>query len=122
MHVCRVYGEGRSISIYQFDTPSGMAAKLIVLYGNIKDPDKFDEHYRNLHMPMARKIPGVRKIVVSKVRGFAVGAANYYQVVEVYFDSMESLRKAAESREAKDAIRDGLSLDPAMTILVAEEE
>jgi len=100
----------------------GMAAKLIVLYSNIKDPKKFDEHYRNVHVPMASRIPEVRKIVVSKVKGVAVGKANYYQVVEVYFDDMESLKKAAESKEAKEAAKDGLSLDPDMTILVAEEE
>lgn len=99
-----------------------MVAKLIVLYSDIKDPEKFDEYYRNVHIPMAKKIPGVRKIVVSKVRGVAVGKANYYQVVEVYYDSMESLKKAGESKEAKEARKDGLSLDPNLTILVAEEE
>jgi len=99
-----------------------MVAKLIVLYSNIKDPKKFDEYYRNVHIPIAKKIPGVRKIVVSKVKGVAVGKANYYQVVEVYYDNMESLNKAGESNEAKEALKDGLALDPNLTILVAEEE
>jgi len=110
------------MSIYEFNALFNMVAKLIVLYSNIKDPKKFDEHYRNAHVPMAMKIPGVRDIVVSKVRGVAVGQANYYQVVEVYFDDMESLKKAAESKEAKEATKDGLLLDPNITILVAEEE
>lgn len=99
-----------------------MTAKLIVLYNNIKDPKKFDEYYKNVHLPLAKKIPGVRKIVVSKVKGVAIGKAKYYQVVEVYFDDMESLKRAAESREAKEATKDGLTLDPSITILVAEEE
>jgi len=98
-----------------------VVAKLIVLYSNIKDPEKFDEHYKNIHIPLAKKIPGVRKIVVSKVKGAAVGKANYYQVVEVYFDDIESLKKASESKEAKEAAKDGLALDPNLTILVAEE-
>ncbi|MFQ5969163.1 MAG: EthD family reductase [Nitrososphaerales archaeon] len=66
-----------------------MVAKLIVLYNNIEDPEKFDEYYKNTHIPLAKKIPGVRKISVSKVKGVAVGKANYYQVVEVYFDDIE---------------------------------
>jgi uncharacterized protein (TIGR02118 family) len=99
-----------------------MVAKLIVLYSDIKDPKKFDEYYSNVHIPLAKKIPGVRKIVVSKVKGVAVGKANYYQVVEVYFDDMESLKRAAESKEAKEATTDGLTLDPSITILVTEEE
>lgn len=98
-----------------------MVAKLIVLYSNIKDPEKFDEYYKNVHIPLAKKIPGVRKIVVSKVKGVAVGKANYYQVVEVYFDDIESLKKASESKEAKEASKDGLALDPNLTILVTEE-
>ena len=40
----------------------------------------------------------------------------------MYFDDMESLKKAAESKEAKEASKDGLKLDPNITILVAEEE
>lgn len=98
-----------------------MAAKLIVLYSNIKDPEKFDEYYKNVHIPLAKKIPGVRKIAVSKVKRVAVGKANYYQVVEVYFDDMESLKNASESKEAKEASKDGLALDPNLTILVTEE-
>ncbi len=99
-----------------------MVAKLIVLYSEIKDPKKFDEHYRNVHLPLAKEIPGVRKIIVSKVKGVAVGNANYYQVVEVYFDNIGSLKNATQSNEAKSAIKDALSLDPNVTILVAEEE
>jgi uncharacterized protein (TIGR02118 family) len=99
-----------------------MTAKLIVLYSDIKDPKTFDEHYRNVHIPMAEKIPGVRKIVVSKVKGVAVGKANYYQVVEVYYDNIETLKKADESKEAKEALKDALALDPDLTILIAEEE
>jgi len=99
-----------------------MVAKLIVLYSDIKDPEKFDEYYKNVHIPMAEKIPGVRRIVVSKIKKVAIGVANYYQVVEVYFDDMESLNRAGESKEAQDAMQDGLSLDPNIAILVAEEE
>ena len=99
-----------------------MTAKLIVLYSDIKDPRKFDEHYRNVHIPLAEKIPGVKKIVVLKVKGVAVGKANYYQVVEVYYDNIETLKKAGESKEAKEALKDALALDPNLTILIVEEE
>ncbi|MFQ5940102.1 MAG: EthD family reductase [Nitrososphaerales archaeon] len=99
-----------------------MVAKLIVLYTNIKDAEKFDDYYRNVHVPLAKKIPGVRKIVISKVKSVAVGKSDHYQVVEVYFDDMDSLRRAGNSREAKEATDDGLSLDPKLCVLVAEEE
>jgi uncharacterized protein (TIGR02118 family) len=99
-----------------------MTAKLMILYSGIKDPKKFDDYYKNVHIPLAKKIPGIKKIIISKVKGVAVGKANYYQVVEAYFDDMESLKKAAESKETKEAMKDGLALDPNMTILLAEEE
>jgi len=99
-----------------------MPAKLIVLYSDIKDPAKFDEYYQKVHIPMAKKIPGVRKIVISRVKDVAVGRLGYYQVVEAYFDDMDSLKRAVESKEAKQAMEDALSLDPNITILVTDEE
>ena len=45
-----------------------MRAKLIVLYSNIKDPKEFDEYYKNVHIPMAKKIPEVGRSLYQKSR------------------------------------------------------
>jgi uncharacterized protein (TIGR02118 family) len=41
-------------------------AKLVIIYGAPKDAAAFDKHYFDTHVPMAKKIPGLRKYEVSK--------------------------------------------------------
>ncbi|MDT2005011.1 EthD family reductase [Rhodococcus opacus] len=36
-----------------------MSLKVVVCYGHPGDPDAFDAYYRDTHMPLARKIPGL---------------------------------------------------------------
>ena len=33
--------------------------RLTVLYGRPKDPDAFDEYYRDVHIPIARRMRGL---------------------------------------------------------------
>ena len=37
----------------------GMTYQLTVVYGRPEDPAAFDEHYANVHAPLAAKIPGL---------------------------------------------------------------
>ncbi len=41
-------------------------AELVVMYKKPKDTAAFDKHYFEKHVPIAKKIPGVRKYVVSQ--------------------------------------------------------
>ena len=40
-------------------------AQLVVMYKTPRDAAAFDKHYAEKHIPIARKIPGVRKYEVS---------------------------------------------------------
>lgn len=40
-------------------------ARLLVMYRTPKDAAAFDTHYFENHVPMAKKIPGLRKYEVS---------------------------------------------------------
>lgn len=41
-------------------------ATLAVMYKTPKDAAAFDKHYSEKHIPLAKKIPGLRKYEVSK--------------------------------------------------------
>ena len=41
-------------------------ARLLVMYKTPRDAAAFDRHYAERHIPLAKKIPGVRKYEVSK--------------------------------------------------------
>ena len=35
-------------------------ARFLVLWGTPQDPDFFERHYREIHVPLVKKLPGVR--------------------------------------------------------------
>ena len=41
--------------------------KLIALYKKPSDVQAFDEHYNNKHTPLVKKMPGLKKLEVSKI-------------------------------------------------------
>lgn len=83
--------------------------KLVALYKKPANPAEFDEHYYNVHIPLANKIPGLKKTEVAKVTGTPGGESEYYLIAELYFDSMEDLKNGMGSPEGKAAAKDVMS-------------
>ncbi|MBV8284362.1 MAG: EthD family reductase [Candidatus Eremiobacteraeota bacterium] len=88
-----------------------MSVKLTVIYDNPKDPAAFERHYRDVHMPIARKIPSVRKVELAKVFPKEDGSPTpAYRTADLYFDSYEAACAAIASAEGQAAIKDALAL------------
>ncbi len=85
-------------------------AKVIVLFGKPKDTELFDKEYWNDHVPMVKKMPGVRKYTVNKIVSAPRGEPAYYQVVELEFDNMDNLKKALDSPAGREAGRHSLKI------------
>jgi uncharacterized protein (TIGR02118 family) len=100
-----------------------MTAKIIVLFGKPTDPQLFDKQYWDDHVPMAKKMPGLRKYTVHKVVSAPRGEPAFYQVVELEFDNMDSLKNAIASQAGKDSGRHGVKIATGgMTFLYAESK
>jgi uncharacterized protein (TIGR02118 family) len=84
-------------------------AKLIALYKKPANTQEFDERYFNGHIPLANKIPGLKKCEVAKITGSPAGESEYYMITELYFDSMEALKEGMSSPEGKAAAKDIMS-------------
>ena len=101
-----------------------MTAKLVVLYATPDDPAAFDAHYRDVHVPLVEKIPGVQRWSVAKFVGAADdGDVPFHQIVELHFADPDALRAAFASDEGKAAAADYGQLAPAgsrMFIAVAD--
>lgn len=71
--------------------------KLLVLYGEPTDREAFANHYRTVHLPLARKLPGATDL------RFAIDLndAPYYGVFEATFASTEEFAAAMQSEEGK---------------------
>ncbi len=84
------------------------------------------EYFRKYHIDMARKIPGLRKFTTAvAIANPLDGSTPEYRLInEVYFDDVESFRRAFASEEIRIALDDvpNFSDWSAILAIVAEEE
>jgi uncharacterized protein (TIGR02118 family) len=85
-------------------------AQLLALYHQPADPAAFDRYYFDTHVPLAKKIPGLRSYVVNDGPVNAVaGSPAPYSIAELSFDSMADLQSALSSAEGQEAAAADLS-------------
>ena len=69
-------------------------ARFIILWSKPKDVEAFDRHYREVHIPLSKKMPGLRRYTLSRNATAVRGGELYYQIAELDWDDMASLRHA----------------------------
>jgi uncharacterized protein (TIGR02118 family) len=68
-------------------------AHLVVMYKTPKDTAAFDKHYFETHVPIAKKIPGLRKYEVSHGPvATPAGPSAYHLIATLYFDSLDAIK------------------------------
>ena len=83
--------------------------KLVALYKKSADAAAFDEHYEKVHTPLAKAMPGLRKLEVSRFYGAPAGEPKFYLMAEMYFDDEASMMAALASEPGKAAGKDVMS-------------
>ena len=82
-------------------------AQLLVMYKTPKDTTVFDKHYSEKHIPLAKKIPGIRKYEVSRGPvATPAGPSGYHLVAILQYDDMAAIQKAFTSAEGQAAVAD----------------
>ena len=82
-------------------------ARLVVLYKTPKDPAAFDAYYFKSHVPMAKKLPGLRRYEVSKgAVASPAGPSGIHLVATLHFDDLAAVGAAFASPEGKAAAAD----------------
>jgi uncharacterized protein (TIGR02118 family) len=82
-------------------------ARMVVIYRTPKDVEAFDRHYFQTHIPLAKKLPGLRKYEIS--RGpvtVLAGSPDVYLIGTVHFDDLDAMKKAFASAEGQAAAAD----------------
>ncbi|WP_026693156.1 EthD family reductase [Peribacillus kribbensis] len=97
--------------------------KLIALYKHPQNKEEFDQHYFETHAPMTSKIPGLRKMVVTRITGSPMGGeGKYYLMCEMYYDSHDALKAAMKSDEGRASGKDAMSFaGDLITMMIGEE-
>ena len=81
--------------------------KLVVLYKKPADAAAFDDYYFKTHVPLANRIPGLRRYEVNAAPiASPTGVSPYHLVATLEFDSMGALQQALASSEGAAAAGD----------------
>ncbi|HSQ30927.1 MAG TPA: EthD family reductase [Gemmatimonadaceae bacterium] len=86
---------------------------MVVIYREPADPGAFDDHYFNVHVPLARQLPGLRRYDVStRPVSTLAGDPEPYLIATLYFDDMAAMRHAFSTPEGRACARDRRVLAP----------
>jgi uncharacterized protein (TIGR02118 family) len=82
-------------------------SQLVVMYKTPADASAFDRYYQETHIPIARKIPGLRRYEIT--RGAIVtpaGPSSYHLIAILHFDDLPAIQSAFASPEGQAAAQD----------------
>ena len=97
--------------------------RLIALYNAPAEPDAFDAHYRDVHVPILNRYPNLRDIRLSSPEGVAGQPPPWYLMAEMIFDTDEDLQAALASEAGRDSARDLRNFaQSGVTLFVAPDE
>jgi len=95
--------------------------KLIAVFSKPQDPAAFDKRYQE-HLVVARKMPGVTDIRVSKATGAPRGEPPHYQISEVLFPDAATMQASLSSPEGITAFKDVMSFAKGQVAMFFAEE
>ncbi len=81
--------------------------RLTVLYGHPHDPVEFDRYYREVHLPLAARMKGLRGWTIGKCESATPGEKPaYYMIVGLYAESREAMERILDSPEGRSTVAD----------------
>ena len=100
-------GRCRSLARHCNKKEFPLGAQVLALYNMPTDPTAFEQYYNGTHIPLAKRMPGLRSYVINK-GPLASGDGNsaYYLVALLSFDSMDALQTAIASPDGQATVAD----------------
>ncbi len=98
--------------------------KLIALYQRPDDPEAFMRHYREVHVPLVKRLPGLQKLVLDTVTADAFGGEPQLALIaEMHFADRDAYKTAMRSQENQAAAADLASFAEGLaTVLVTDSD
>ena len=76
--------------------------QLTALFGQPQDPAAFDRHWREVHVPLAQKMPGLKGYTSTKPTSLNPQEQSpHYRIANLYFENMEAWQAAVQSPEGQ---------------------
>jgi uncharacterized protein (TIGR02118 family) len=77
--------------------------KLMLIFRRPKDLAAFETRWSHDFVRAAEKMPGIRRVTVSRINGGLSDNVDFHLVHEFYFDNAESMRRAMASEKGQKA-------------------
>ena len=73
-------------------------AKMTVIYKTPNDKDFFERHYFEVHVPLAKQLPGLIKYEINEGTVVSItGHAAPYRIANLYFETLDTMMLAFRS-------------------------
>jgi len=86
--------------------------RFLAAYDKPDDPGAFDRHYREVHIPLAQQLPGLRRYTISRNLAPTRDREAYYLIAELDWDDMTALQYAFGTPEGRATADDVANLAP----------
>ena len=73
--------------------------KLVILFKQPANPVEFERRWSEEFVPLAERLPGLQRVVVSHTHGGPAGPVEIYLIHELHFAGFEALTSALKSAE-----------------------
>jgi uncharacterized protein (TIGR02118 family) len=88
-------------------------AQMVVIYNTPKDPAAFDRHYFEIHVPLAKKLAGLRSYEVSTGPVATIsGGFSVHLIATLHFDDLAAIQDAFASPEGQACREDRMIFAP----------
>ncbi len=88
-------------------------ARMVVIYRRPQDPAAFEEHYFEVHVPLAKRLPGLRRYDVSRGPILTpAGDPEPYLIATLHFDDLAAIRNAFATPDGQACAADRRVLAP----------
>lgn len=98
-----------------------MAATLTVLYTEPADPDAFDRHYQEVHLPIVRRWEGVEQITLTRISATLATDSRFHLMTQIRFTDRAALDAALGSPAGREAGADYAAIAPPGSFMLLGE-
>ncbi len=75
--------------------------RVLVLYSKPQDVQAFEQHYQEVHLPLANKLPGLQRFTISRNVVPTNDSEPYYLIAELDWTDIPALQEAFQSAEGQ---------------------
>ena len=96
--------------------------KMLALYRTPDDADQFLAHYRDVHLPLVRKLPGLVDARITRINKTLVGEAGTFLLAEMNFADDDALKAALRSPENAACGQDAMAFAGKLVTVMTGED